>query len=59
MFCVVAVCIKDASSVVSGGQVSRKLSYTDHVLELMYEGGSPCAADPHRNHKTVVHFICR
>ncbi|XP_034555992.1 cation-independent mannose-6-phosphate receptor [Notolabrus celidotus] len=54
-----AVCIKDGNTVVSGGQVSRKLSYRDHVLELTYEGGSPCAANPTLQHKTVIHFICR
>uniref|UniRef100_A0AAQ5ZQF5 Insulin-like growth factor 2 receptor n=1 Tax=Amphiprion ocellaris TaxID=80972 RepID=A0AAQ5ZQF5_AMPOC len=55
--CVVAVCIKDTSSAVSGGQVSRKLSYKDHVLELSYEGGSPCPANPNLKHNTIIHFI--
>ncbi|XP_035801950.2 cation-independent mannose-6-phosphate receptor isoform X2 [Amphiprion ocellaris] len=54
-----AVCIKDTSSAVSGGQVSRKLSYKDHVLELSYEGGSPCPANPNLKHNTIIHFICR
>ncbi|XP_054616857.1 cation-independent mannose-6-phosphate receptor [Dunckerocampus dactyliophorus] len=54
-----AVCIKDGSSVLSGGQSSRKLSYKDHVVELTYEGGSPCPADPARQHSTVIHFICK
>ncbi|XP_070781683.1 cation-independent mannose-6-phosphate receptor [Enoplosus armatus] len=54
-----AVCIKDVTTAVSGGQVSRKLSYKDHVLELTYEGGSPCPGNPDLKHSTVVHFICR
>nr|QPB70590.1 insulin-like growth factor 2 receptor [Pampus argenteus] len=54
-----AVCIKDINSAVSGGQVSRKLSYKDHILELTYEGGSPCPANPGLKHNTIVHFICR
>uniref|UniRef100_H3CWI6 Insulin-like growth factor 2 receptor n=1 Tax=Tetraodon nigroviridis TaxID=99883 RepID=H3CWI6_TETNG len=54
-----AVCIRDASTAVSGGQVSKKLSYKDQVLELIYEEGSPCAANPKLKHKTVIHFICR
>ncbi|XP_070706018.1 cation-independent mannose-6-phosphate receptor [Pempheris klunzingeri] len=54
-----AVCIKDATTALSGGQVSRKLSYKDHVLELMYEGGSPCPASPDLKHTTIIHFICR
>ncbi|XP_074540826.1 cation-independent mannose-6-phosphate receptor [Halichoeres trimaculatus] len=54
-----AVCIKDATTVLSGGQMSRKLSYKDHVVELTYEGGSPCPANPALQHKTIIHFICR
>ncbi|XP_028253968.1 cation-independent mannose-6-phosphate receptor [Parambassis ranga] len=54
-----AVCIKDATTAVSGGQVSRKLSYKDHVLELTYEEGSSCPANPKLKHKTIIHFICR
>ncbi|XP_061785459.1 cation-independent mannose-6-phosphate receptor [Nerophis lumbriciformis] len=53
------VCIKDDTSVLSGGQSSRKLSYKDQVVELMYEGGSTCPADPARKHNTVIHFICK
>lgn len=56
---VVAVCIRDTSTAVSGGQVSKKLSYKDQVLELMYEGGSQCAGNPQLKHKTVITFICR
>ncbi|KAM4632802.1 LOW QUALITY PROTEIN: cation-independent mannose-6-phosphate receptor [Polymixia lowei] len=52
------VCIKDSNSAVSGGQVSRKLSYLDQVLELTYEGGDPCPAN-HLKHKSVISFICR
>ncbi|CAN9507985.1 unnamed protein product [Ophioblennius macclurei] len=56
-----AVCIRDSSSLlpISGGQVNRKLSYRDQVVELTYEGGSPCAASPAHKHKTIMHFICR
>lgn len=44
---------------INGGQQSKKLSYKDQVLELTYEGGSPCAANPNLKHKTVINFICR
>ncbi|TWW69178.1 cation-independent mannose-6-phosphate receptor isoform X1 [Takifugu flavidus] len=54
-----AVCISDARTATSGGQMSKKLSYKDQVVELTYEGGSPCAANPELKHKTVIHFICR
>ncbi|XP_037100637.1 cation-independent mannose-6-phosphate receptor [Syngnathus acus] len=54
-----AVCIKDVNTGLSGGQTSGKLSYKDRVVELMYQGGSPCAADPALKHSTIIHFICR
>ncbi|TDH00702.1 hypothetical protein EPR50_G00191090 [Perca flavescens] len=54
-----AVCIKDATTAVSGGQVSSKLSYKDHVVELTYEEGSSCPANPNLKHKTIINFICR
>lgn len=54
-----AMCIRDGGTAISGGQVSRKLSYKDNILELSYEEGSPCAANPSLKHKTIVHFVCR
>ncbi|XP_077950092.1 cation-independent mannose-6-phosphate receptor isoform X1 [Gasterosteus aculeatus] len=54
-----AVCIKDAATAVSGGQVSRELSYKNQVLELTYEGGSTCPANRTLKHNTIIHFICR
>uniref|UniRef100_A0A667ZHY3 Insulin-like growth factor 2 receptor n=1 Tax=Myripristis murdjan TaxID=586833 RepID=A0A667ZHY3_9TELE len=51
------VCIRDRSAV-SGGQVSKKLSYKDHVLELSYEGGDPCPANPVLKHSSIINFIC-
>uniref|UniRef100_A0A4W6DDK0 Insulin-like growth factor 2 receptor n=1 Tax=Lates calcarifer TaxID=8187 RepID=A0A4W6DDK0_LATCA len=47
------------TTAVSGGQVNKQLSYKDHVVELTYEGGSPCAANPNLKHKTIIQFICR
>lgn len=57
--CVSAVCIQDGSSSVSGGQVNRRLSYKNGVLELKYEGGDVCPANSALKHSTVVQFICR
>ncbi|KAJ0026800.1 hypothetical protein NQD34_017800 [Periophthalmus magnuspinnatus] len=54
-----AVCIKDGSRSVSGGQVSRKLSYKNGILELKYEGGDACPANSALTHSTVIQFICR
>ncbi|KAM4522347.1 cation-independent mannose-6-phosphate receptor isoform 2-T2 [Odontesthes bonariensis] len=54
-----AVCIKDSNTALDGGQASRKISYKDQVLELTYEGGSPCSANPDLKHNTIIHFICR
>uniref|UniRef100_I3KFD8 Insulin-like growth factor 2 receptor n=1 Tax=Oreochromis niloticus TaxID=8128 RepID=I3KFD8_ORENI len=42
----------------TGGKVSSKLSYKDHVLELTYEEGSPCPANRSLTHSTVISFIC-
>jgi insulin-like growth factor 2 receptor len=53
------VCIKTVRTSVSGGQTSRKLSYVDQVLELTYEGGDACEANPALKHKSVISFICR
>uniref|UniRef100_A0A8C9ZHK2 Insulin-like growth factor 2 receptor n=1 Tax=Sander lucioperca TaxID=283035 RepID=A0A8C9ZHK2_SANLU len=49
----------NATTAVNGGQVSSKLSYKDHVLELTYEGGSSCPANPDLKHNTIINFICR
>uniref|UniRef100_A0A8C9ZNR3 Insulin-like growth factor 2 receptor n=1 Tax=Sander lucioperca TaxID=283035 RepID=A0A8C9ZNR3_SANLU len=38
---------------------TSKLSYKDHVLELTYEGGSSCPANPDLKHNTIINFICR
>uniref|UniRef100_A0A3B3VE79 Insulin-like growth factor 2 receptor n=1 Tax=Poecilia latipinna TaxID=48699 RepID=A0A3B3VE79_9TELE len=53
------VCIKGGNTAISGGEASTRLSYRDHVLELTYEGGSPCSANPNLKHKTIINFICR
>ncbi|XP_067097484.1 cation-independent mannose-6-phosphate receptor [Osmerus mordax] len=53
------VCIKDSQSAVNGGTFSRKLSFLDQVLELTYEGGDACAANPALKHKSVISFVCR
>nr|XP_020473896.1 cation-independent mannose-6-phosphate receptor isoform X2 [Monopterus albus] len=54
-----AVCITHNNMVASGGQVSRNLSYMNHVVELTYEGGSPCPANPALQHTTIIDFVCR
>ncbi|XP_024912478.1 cation-independent mannose-6-phosphate receptor isoform X2 [Cynoglossus semilaevis] len=54
-----AVCIKHGSVALSAGKVSKKLSYKDHVVELTYEGGASCAANPSLTHSSIIHFICR
>ncbi|KAM6964907.1 cation-independent mannose-6-phosphate receptor [Aplochiton taeniatus] len=53
------VCIKDTSTAVSGGQMNRTLSYLDQVLELTYDSGDSCAANPALKHKSVISFVCR
>ncbi|KAF5900285.1 cation-independent mannose-6-phosphate receptor-like, partial [Clarias magur] len=53
------VCIKDTKTAVNGGLSSRKLVYKDQVVELTYEGGDVCAANPSLKHKSVISFICK
>ncbi|XP_072299395.1 cation-independent mannose-6-phosphate receptor [Eucyclogobius newberryi] len=54
-----AICIKDGSGSVSGGQVSKKLWYKNGLLELKYEGGDACPANSALTHSTIIQFICR
>ncbi|KAG7460969.1 hypothetical protein MATL_G00204630 [Megalops atlanticus] len=53
------VCIKDSQSAVSGGKFSQTLSYLDKVVQLTYEGGAVCAANPAYRHKSVFSFVCK
>jgi insulin-like growth factor 2 receptor len=53
------VCIKETKSALSGGRASRKLSYLDQVVELTYEGGAVCAANPAITHKSIISFVCK
>ncbi|XP_060722164.1 cation-independent mannose-6-phosphate receptor [Tachysurus vachellii] len=53
------VCIKDTSSAVNGGMSSKKLVYKDHVVELTYEGGDVCEANPTLKHKSIISFVCK
>ncbi|XP_016329709.1 cation-independent mannose-6-phosphate receptor-like [Sinocyclocheilus anshuiensis] len=54
-----AVCIKDTRNVISGGKTTRKLVYKDQVVELTYEDGDACAADPSFKHKSIFSFVCK
>lgn len=53
------LCIKDTKSAVNGGMFSKKLVYKDQVVELTYEGGDVCAANPALKHKSIISFICK
>uniref|UniRef100_A0A8C7K6R9 Insulin-like growth factor 2 receptor n=1 Tax=Oncorhynchus kisutch TaxID=8019 RepID=A0A8C7K6R9_ONCKI len=53
------VCIKEPKSALSGGRASRELSYLDQVVELTYEGGAVCAANPALTHKSIISFVCK
>ncbi|XP_051500970.1 cation-independent mannose-6-phosphate receptor-like [Myxocyprinus asiaticus] len=53
------VCIKNTQMVISGGTASRKLVYKDQVVELTYEGGDACAANPSLKHKSIFSFVCK
>uniref|UniRef100_A0A672Q5X8 Cation-independent mannose-6-phosphate receptor-like n=1 Tax=Sinocyclocheilus grahami TaxID=75366 RepID=A0A672Q5X8_SINGR len=58
-FFAAAVCIKDTRNVISGGKTTRKLVYKDQVVELTYEDGDACAADPSFKHKSIFSFVCK
>ncbi|XP_076873911.1 cation-independent mannose-6-phosphate receptor isoform X2 [Brachyhypopomus gauderio] len=53
------VCVKDHKTALNGGMASRKLVYKDQVVELTYEGGDTCAANPALKHKSIISFICK
>uniref|UniRef100_A0A8C7K5E3 Insulin-like growth factor 2 receptor n=1 Tax=Oncorhynchus kisutch TaxID=8019 RepID=A0A8C7K5E3_ONCKI len=41
------------------GKSLRELSYLDQVVELTYEGGAVCAANPALTHKSIISFVCK
>lgn len=41
------------------GQASKRLSYKDQVLQLVYENGSPCPSKSGLRYKSVISFVCR
>ncbi|XP_056125524.1 cation-independent mannose-6-phosphate receptor [Rhinichthys klamathensis goyatoka] len=53
------VCIKDNSMAINAGNATRKLVYKNQVVELTYEDGDPCPADPSFKHKSVFSFVCK
>lgn len=59
MFFAAAVCIKESQTAISAGKATRKLVYKDQVVELTYEDGDTCAADPSLKHKSIFSFVCK
>lgn len=53
------VCIKDNQMAINAGKATRKLVYKDQVVELTYEDGDACAADPSFKHKSIFSFVCK
>ena len=41
------------------GKASKRLTYVDQVLQLVYEGGSPCPSKTGLSYKSVISFVCR
>jgi insulin-like growth factor 2 receptor len=41
------------------GKASKRLSYKDQVLQLVYENGSPCPSLSDLRYKSVISFVCR
>lgn len=44
---------------ISVGKASKKLTYMDQVLRLVYEDGSPCPSKSGLSYKSVISFVCR
>ncbi|XP_058516485.1 cation-independent mannose-6-phosphate receptor isoform X4 [Ochotona princeps] len=44
---------------ISVGKASKRLSYVDQVLQLVYEDGSPCPSKNGLTYKSVISFVCR
>lgn len=53
------VCIKEPQTATSAGAASKKLVYRDQVVELTYESGDACAANPSLKHKSIFSFVCK
>lgn len=41
------------------GKASKRLTYVDQVLQLVYENGSPCPSKTGLSYKSVISFVCR
>ncbi|XP_050994418.1 LOW QUALITY PROTEIN: cation-independent mannose-6-phosphate receptor [Labeo rohita] len=54
-----AVCIRDAQKAISGGKASRRLVYRNQVVELTYEDGDACPANPALKHTSIFSFVCK
>ncbi|KAH0519980.1 Cation-independent mannose-6-phosphate receptor [Microtus ochrogaster] len=44
---------------ISVGKASKRLSYVDQVLQLVYEEGSLCPSKSGLRYKSVISFVCR
>ncbi|XP_043744063.1 cation-independent mannose-6-phosphate receptor [Cervus elaphus] len=44
---------------ISVGKASKRLTYVDQVLQLVYDGGSPCPSKTGQSYKSVFSFVCR
>uniref|UniRef100_A0A8C5VW34 Cation-independent mannose-6-phosphate receptor n=1 Tax=Microcebus murinus TaxID=30608 RepID=A0A8C5VW34_MICMU len=44
---------------ISVGKASKRLTYADQVLRLVYENGSPCPSKSSLSYKSVISFVCR
>ncbi|XP_055982014.1 cation-independent mannose-6-phosphate receptor isoform X3 [Sorex fumeus] len=44
---------------ISVGKANQRLTYSDQVLQLTYEGGSPCPSKTGQTYKSIISFVCR
>lgn len=65
--CIVTVCLPSPPGAgacfgqtrISVGKASKRLTYVDQVLQLVYEDGSPCPSKSGLRYKSVISFVCR
>ncbi|XP_053316140.1 cation-independent mannose-6-phosphate receptor [Spea bombifrons] len=54
----IGVCITEGDKHINAGKSQDKITYVDQVLNLVYQDGDPCSANPNLKHRSVFSFVC-
>ncbi|XP_069811536.1 cation-independent mannose-6-phosphate receptor [Dendropsophus ebraccatus] len=54
----VGVCVSEGAKHINAGKSQRQITYVDQVLQLTYEEGDQCGANPLKKHRSVFTFVC-